>query len=63
MSRQQLAYVPCAACGCMLDSGDADDHTCDAERLVEYRLCALRPAVARFDRDFRAWLLSVSGGA
>jgi hypothetical protein len=63
MSRHRLAYTPCASCGSMIETGRARYHACDSERLVEYRLGALRPGIARFERDFQAWLSSVSGAA
>jgi hypothetical protein len=55
------SHMPCPDCGVSVASGDANGHTCDPERLVEYRLFQLRDEVAGFESSFRAYLATPEG--
>jgi hypothetical protein len=54
-------HMPCAECGASVETSKRDEHTCDPERLLEYRLFQLRDEVASFDDRLRGYLESAHG--
>jgi hypothetical protein len=54
-------HMPCPDCGASLAGEDLDEHTCDAERRVEYQMLQLRGGIARFDTDLAAYLSTPAG--
>ncbi len=54
-------HMPCAECGASVPTEERDGHTCDPERVLEFRLFQLRDGVAGFDSDLRGYLESPEG--
>jgi hypothetical protein len=54
-------FMPCERCGVSVDARLADEHTCDEERRLDYRLFQLRDEIARFDAELEGWLESPAG--
>jgi hypothetical protein len=54
-------HMPCAECGVSLAADERDDHACDPERRLEYRLFQLRDEVAGFEAGLRGYLDSPQG--
>ena len=54
-------HTPCTECGASLAADERDDHVCDPERRLEYRLFQLRDEVAGFDDGLRDYLESPQG--
>jgi hypothetical protein len=54
-------YLPCPECGASMDRTDPTPHVCDAERLLEFTLFALRHEVAEFELSLRSYLGSAVG--
>ena len=54
-------YMPCTECGASLAADKRDEHVCDPERRLEYRLFQLREEVAGFDDDLKGYLESPQG--
>lgn len=54
-------YMPCADCGASVVAANRDDHVCDPERLLEYRMFQLREEVAGFDERLSGFLESPQG--
>lgn len=57
----QSRYMPCPECGASVDQQEADQHRCDEERRLDYRLFQLRDEVAAFDDELTAYLDSPHG--
>lgn len=55
------AYMPCPDCGASIQRGQEDEHVCEEERLLRYRMVQLRDEIARFDGDLAAYLNSPRG--
>ena len=53
--------MPCPECGASVARGREDDHVCEEERLLRYRMIQLREEIARFDDDLAAYLSSQRG--
>ena len=54
-------HMPCADCGASVAAPERDGHTCDPERILEFRLFQLREGIAEFDGDLRRYLDSAEG--
>ena len=54
-------HMPCADCGASVAAEKREEHTCDPERVLEFRLFQLREGVAGFDTDLRGYLDSPEG--
>jgi hypothetical protein len=54
-------HMPCPECGASLDRCDEAPHRCDPERLLDYRMFALRHEVAWFDPLLASFLDSPEG--
>ena len=57
----QPQYIACPECGACVPRAEADEHVCDRERWLDYQLVRLRPEIARFETDFRQWLVTSEG--
>lgn len=57
----QPQYIACSECGACVPRWEADEHVCDRERWLDYQLVRLRPEIARFETDFRDWLVTSEG--
>ena len=57
----QPQYIACPECGACVPRWEADEHVCDRERWLDYQLVRLRPEIARFESDFRQWLVTSEG--
>jgi hypothetical protein len=57
----QSSYMPCPECGASLARAEVAAHSCDAERLLNFRLFQLREEIEAFDLQFAAWLASARG--
>ena len=53
--------MPCPECGASVAAAEADDHVCDPERLLDYRVFQLREEVAGFDGALGEYLDSPRG--
>ena len=53
--------MPCAQCGATVVPEDADAHTCDPPRRVEFQMAALGSRIAAFDTDLRDYLAGTQG--
>ena len=54
-------HMPCAECGASLDASEREEHVCDPERLLAYRVFQLRDEVAGFEGVLEAYLDSPQG--
>jgi hypothetical protein len=54
-------HMPCSECGGSVPEAERDDHSCDPERLVEFRLFHLRDEVGGLDESLGAYLASPQG--
>jgi hypothetical protein len=57
----QPSHTPCPDCGAPRARESADEHFCDEQRKLEYRLIQVRDEVAAFDGQLNAWLASARG--
>jgi hypothetical protein len=55
------SHMPCPECGASVAAGREDAHTCDPERLLDYRLFQLRDEVASFYPALGSYLDSPTG--
>ncbi len=54
-------FLPCPDCGASVDTSASSAHRCDPERLLDYRMFALRHEIAWFDRLLASFLDSSEG--
>ncbi|MGH3130583.1 MAG: hypothetical protein ACRDNX_07185 [Gaiellaceae bacterium] len=54
-------HMPCNDCGASVARYARDEHTCDAERRLDYELFQLRGEVGAFDEQLRTYLESAVG--
>jgi hypothetical protein len=54
-------YMPCQRCGASLERSEEAIHECSVERILDYRMFALRHAVAGFDHALHTYLDSPAG--
>ncbi len=52
----QPAYMPCSECGASIARDEADEHVCDSERLLDYRVFQLRGEIEGLDGEVAAYL-------
>jgi hypothetical protein len=57
----ESAFMPCPECGASLARGAGDEHVCDEEQLLRFRLFQLRDEIAAFDAQLAEWLASARG--
>ena len=54
-------HLPCPECGAAVELDRREDHVCDRERLLDYRMFALRDQVGAVERELEAYLESPEG--
>jgi len=54
-------FMPCPDCGESVDRSFSASHRCDPERLLDYRMFALRDEIAMFERLLASFLDSSVG--
>jgi hypothetical protein len=57
----QPEHMPCSECGASVARADADAHSCEEERRLDYQLLQLRDEVEGFQDDVSAYLSSPRG--
>jgi hypothetical protein len=55
------SFMPCTECGTSVAAAKRDEHVCDPERLLDYRMFHLREEVAGLDVGLREFLDSAHG--
>jgi hypothetical protein len=55
------SYMPCTECGTSVAAAERDDHVCDPEQVLDYRMFQLREEVAGFEVSLREYLDSAHG--
>ena len=53
--------MPCTQCGASVALAESDEHVCDGERLLDFRLFQLRGEIDAFDDQLSAWLRTAAG--
>jgi hypothetical protein len=53
--------MPCPECGASVRRGLEDEHVCEEERLIRYRMIQLQEGIVRFDSDLAEYLDSPRG--
>ena len=54
-------YLPCPDCGASMDRTDPQPHVCDAARVLDFSMFALRHEITRFERLLADYLVSPAG--
>jgi hypothetical protein len=54
-------FTPCLECGAQVPVDAVDDHTCDSERVLDFRIFQLRGEIAAFDAQLALWLSTARG--
>jgi len=54
-------FMPCAECGASVERGSDAEHTCDPQRLVDYRMFRLRGEIESLESGFAGFLETPSG--
>ena len=54
-------FTPCLQCGANVPKDAMDDHVCDRERVLDFRVFQLRGEIASFDAQLTAWLATARG--
>jgi hypothetical protein len=54
-------FTPCVECGAWVPHGATEEHVCDGERVLDFRVFQLRGEVAAFDAQLAAWLSTARG--
>ena len=49
-------FTPCVECGAWVPHGTTEEHVCDGERVLDFRIFQLRGEIAAFDAQLAAWL-------
>jgi hypothetical protein len=55
------SHMPCTECGVSVRVTASDQHVCDPERRLDYRMIQLREEVAGFEESLRGFLESAHG--
>jgi hypothetical protein len=55
------SFMPCAECGTSVAAAERDEHVCDSERLLDYRMFQLREEVAGLEVGLGLFLESAHG--
>lgn len=53
--------MPCSECGAAVARSDREDHECDAERLLDFRLFQHRDELSAFEQELAEYLESPRG--
>jgi hypothetical protein len=54
-------YMPCAECGASVSVSEREEHTCDPERRLEYRVFQMRDELAALDETLGEYLQTPEG--
>jgi hypothetical protein len=54
-------FTPCVECGAWVPHGTTEEHVCDGERVLDFRIFQLRGEIAAFDAQLAAWLSTARG--
>lgn len=54
-------YLPCVECGASVDRRSGVEHTCDPERLLDYRMFGLREEIESLQSRFARFLETPGG--
>ena len=54
-------FMPCTECGASVERARTDEHRCDPERLLDFRMFGLRDEIAALEASLKAFLDSPSG--
>ena len=57
----QPTHMPCTECGASVELAVSEQHACDEERRLDYRIFQLREEIAAFEAQLSAWLETVHG--
>jgi hypothetical protein len=57
----EARYRPCVECGAWVELHLTEEHVCDAERVLDFRIFQLRGEIAAFDAQLAAWLATARG--
>lgn len=55
------SHMPCADCGASVRVAVRDEHVCDPERRLDFRMFQLRDEIADFEEGLRGFLESAHG--
>jgi hypothetical protein len=55
------SHMPCTECGASLRVATRDEHVCDPERQLDYRMFQLREEIAAFEDALRGYFESAKG--
>lgn len=55
------SHMPCAECGASVSVAASDQHVCDPERQLDFRMFQLREEIAAFDDALRGYFESAGG--
>ena len=55
------SYMPCTECGTSVAAAERDQHTCDPERVLDYRMFQLREEIGAFEDRLREYFHSAHG--
>ena len=55
------SHMPCTECGVSVAVVKREEHVCDPEHVLDYRMFQLRDEVASFEDRLREYLLSAQG--
>ena len=54
-------FTPCVECGAWVPHGTTEEHVCDGERVLDFRIFQLRGEIAAFDAQLAVWLSTARG--
>jgi len=54
-------YMPCAECGASVEASASEEHACEPERVLQYRMFQLGSRVEDLERGFSDYLESPEG--
>ncbi len=54
-------FTPCLECGAQVQLHAQEEHVCDGERVLDFRIFQLRGEIASFDAQLHAWLATARG--
>jgi hypothetical protein len=57
----QPQFMPCTDCGASVAREERDEHVCDLERWLDYRVGRLRPELDALEDEFGAYLQTPRG--
>jgi hypothetical protein len=57
----QPQHLPCSECGAAVERSEREEHVCDRERLLDYRMFQLRDEIAAFEGELAGYIDSPRG--